>query len=60
MPIIGGVLMTSVSYNYEKDPKTYVNADITKNVMYSSQMRLIKTTLYSAIGKPDFFGEAEA
>ena len=60
MPVVGGVLMTSVNYNYERDPMTFVNADISKGVMYSSQMRLIKTSLYNAIGKPNFFGSDEA
>ena len=52
--------MTSVNYNYERDPMTFVNAQITKGEMYSSQMKLIKTGLYKAIGKPDFFGSDEA
>ena len=57
MPIIGGVMMTSVSYNYDNDPKTFDYANIDKLGLYSSQMRLIKTFLYTSIGKTDFFGE---
>ena len=55
MPVFGGVLMTSVNYNYERDPQTFVNAEITKTQMYGSQMKLLKTGLYNAIGKPNFF-----
>ena len=60
MPTIGGILMTSVNHNFDMDPITYVNADITKADMYASQMRLIKTTIYSTIGKPYFFEESQS
>ena len=57
MPIVGGVLMSSVTYNYDIDAVTYRNAKLTKSDMYASQMKLVKTSMYKAIGKPDFFGE---
>ena len=59
MPIVGGVMMASTSYQYDQDPITYHNAEITKADMYASEMKLVKTTLYKAIGKPDFFGTEE-
>ena len=56
MPIVGGLVLTSVTYNYDLDQTTYANAAISKADMYASQMRLVKTTIYSGIGKPNFFG----
>ena len=60
MPMIGGLMMASVTYNYEKDYITYQNAEIGKGTMYTSQMKLVKSSLYNLIGKPDFFGEETA
>ena len=60
MPIVGGLLMTNVNLSYQDDPVTYQLAEISKNEMYSSQMKLIKTTLYKMIGKPDFFKNTKA
>ena len=57
MPIVGGVMMTSVTYNYDNEPKTFAYANIDKLKLYSSQMTLVKTMLYSFVGKTDFFGE---
>ena len=48
--------MSSVEYNYDLDAVTYRNAKLTKADMYASQMRLVKTSAYKALGKPDFFG----
>ena len=56
MPIMGGLMMSSVEYNYDLDAVTYRNAKLTKADMYASQMRLVKTSAYKALGKPDFFG----
>ena len=36
MPIIGGVMMTSIDLQYNKDPKTYSYAKIDKLGLYSS------------------------
>ena len=55
MPIIGGLMMSSVTYNYDLDATTYRNANLSKADMYASQMRLIKTSLYAIIGKKNFF-----
>ena len=60
MPIVGGLVLTSVTYNYDLDQVTYANAAISKADMYASQMRLVKTTIYSGIGKPNFFGDDAA
>ena len=60
MPIVGGVMMSSVTYNYDLDAITYANAKLSKSDMYSSQMKLVKSSLYKAIGKPNFFGEEAA
>ena len=57
MPIVGGLMMASTTYNYDLDTITYHNAKISKADMYGSEMKLVKTTLYKLIGKPDFFGE---
>ena len=57
MPIVGGIMMASTTYNYDLDTITYRNAKLTKADMYGSQMKLVKTTLYKLIGKPNFFGE---
>ena len=56
MPIVGGLVLASVTYNYDLDATTYKNAEITKADMYASQMKLVKTTIYKGIGKPNFFG----
>ena len=50
-------MMTSIAYNYDLDAVTYKNAEISKADMYASQMQLIKTSMYKAIGQPDYFGE---
>ena len=55
MPILGGFMMSSTTYNYDLDYKTYQNADISKADMYASQMQLMKTSIYNLIGKPNFF-----
>ena len=60
MPITGGLMMASIQYNYGKDEITYRNANLSKADMYASQMRLIKTSMYSLIGKKHFFEEDEA
>ena len=60
MPIVGGLVLSSVSYNYDQDAITYKNAEITKADMYASQMKLVKTTIYKGIGKPNFFGKEAA
>ena len=57
MPIVGGLMMSSVEYNYDLDAVTYRNAKLTKADMYASQMKLVKTSAYKAIGKADFFGQ---
>ena len=59
LPITGGLMMTSIAYNYDLDAVTYRNAEITKADMYASQMSLIKTSMYKAIGQPDYFGVNE-
>ena len=56
MPIVGGLVLASVTYNYDLDATTYKNAEITKADMYASQMKLVKTTIYKGLGKPNFFG----
>ena len=60
MPIVGGLMMASVTYNYDLDAVTYRNASLTKADMYASEMKLIKTSAYKALGKPNFFGEQAA
>ena len=60
MPIVGGLMMSSVEYNYDLDAVTYRNAQITKADMYASQMRLVKTSMYKALGKKEFFGKEAA
>ena len=50
-------MMSSVEYNYDLDAVTYRNAKLTKADMYASQMRLVKTSAYAALGKQNFFGE---
>ena len=55
MPLIGGVVSIMASYNYETDPITYSNAGASKPEMYSSMMSTLKVTIYSILGKPDFF-----
>ena len=60
MPIVGGLMMSSVEYNYDLDAVTYRNAKLTKADMYASQMRLVKTSAYKALGKSDFFGKEAA
>ena len=57
MPILGGITMTSVEYNFDKDPITFSNADLSKLDLYSSQMKLVKDGLFSVIGRPDFYSE---
>ena len=56
MPIMGGLMMSSVEYNYDLDAVTYTNAKLSKADMYASQMKLVKTSAYKALGKPNFFG----
>ena len=60
MPIVGGLMMASVEYNYDLDAVTYRNAKLSKADMYASQMKLVKTSAYKALGKPNFFGEEAA
>ena len=36
MPIMGGLVMASVSYNYDKDYITYQHAKMDKTDMYAS------------------------
>ena len=58
MPMIGGLMLTSVTYNFDVDPVTYHNAQMTKADMYSSQMKLAKTSVYKMIGKENFLADA--
>ena len=51
-------MLTSVTYNFDVDPVTYHNAQMTKADMYASQMKLAKTSVYKAIGKTDFLADA--
>ena len=60
MPMMGGLMMSSVTYHYENDYITYQNANIGKGSMYTSQMKGIKNTIYKLAGKPNFFDEADA
>ena len=60
IPVTGGFIMTSVEYNYEKDPITFNNAKISKQLMYANEMKLVKSSLYRLIGKPDFFEDSAA
>ena len=60
MPITGGIMMASVTYNYDLDPITYKNAEMSRADMYASEMKLVKTSMYKAVGKPDFFGAESA
>ena len=36
MPIVGGIMMASTTYNYDLDAVTYQNAEISKGNMYGS------------------------
>ena len=55
MPLLGGYVSSMVFANYIEDPLTYQHAGLDKELLYGSSMILVKDTIYSATGRPDFF-----
>ena len=59
MPLLGGYVSSMVFANYIEDPLTYQHAGLDKELLYGSSMILVKDTIYSATGRPDFFDVSE-